>query len=86
MTSIFLMLFISVLLTIPRISIGANSFMCTGGSFKDSVGLYKGSTEGQCVKYARYEIGGDQYYDLCNGDITNKLLLVPVMSAGNQAL
>lgn len=56
-------------LYLPNYSIGAESFLCTGGSFKDKLGLNKGKPNGECVLYVRYETGIQ--FKACNGPAYN---------------
>lgn len=66
---VFLRLFVLVLgLMAFLVSPGWSfeTFSCTAGNFSDPINLNKGSDNGQCVKYVRYETGIS--YAGCNGN------------------
>lgn len=47
-------------------SLANETFMCRNNNFKDSINLYKGDVNGQCVVYVRYET--EILYDGFNGE------------------
>lgn len=50
-------MFTFAFLLISCINVDAKTFTCKGGIFSDLIGLHKGSVNGQCVLYVRYETG-----------------------------
>ncbi len=48
---------ILILVSFSNLAVSAQTFTCTKGVFRDSIGKNKGDVDGQCVMYVRYETG-----------------------------
>ncbi|KKQ47538.1 MAG: hypothetical protein US66_C0010G0015 [Candidatus Moranbacteria bacterium GW2011_GWD2_37_9] len=57
------LLSMALVLCFEPIVFAYETFLCTGGDFIKNID----DDFGECVLYVRYEIGGSEYYDVCNG-------------------